>query len=60
MIEWEMIVEDKGPVFDNSTHRIGTPGGWIVRRGGFMLYIPDSEHVWLRKGDSSENTNVAR
>jgi len=45
-ITWELV--------DSSTSRIKTPTGWLVRRHGDMVFIPDTKHEWLEDKPEAE------
>lgn len=42
-------VWEKLRVPPSGDYRTKTPGGWLVIRSNEMLYVPDSEHIWLTK-----------
>jgi len=43
-ILWEELRAPSG-----GTYRTKTPDGWLIFRSNEMIYVPDSEHVWLTK-----------
>jgi hypothetical protein len=41
-------VWEKLRVPPSGDYRTKTPDGWLVIRSNNMVYVPDSDHVWLK------------